>query len=129
MYDIPAPADRLLSRNTGLSPSFRAAVLAIPSARPRLEPTISQALARMVTVADKHGPSTDTADKTLVIGIGCSVGHHRSVSFAEETASRLKQNDWVQRTGWDISVDHRDWYPARLAVDAGKGDVSAMSER
>jgi UPF0042 nucleotide-binding protein len=38
----------------------------------------------------------------LTIGLGCTGGHHRSVSMAEELAGRL------QTAGWDVKTRHRD---------------------
>lgn len=36
------------------------------------------------------------------VAIGCSRGHHRSVSIARDYASYLRQN------GWDVTLTHRD---------------------
>ena len=38
----------------------------------------------------------------LVVGIGCTGGHHRSVAIAHEISARL------QAVGFDVSESHRD---------------------
>jgi RNase adaptor protein for sRNA GlmZ degradation len=48
-------------------------------------------------IDDDQGPSN-----TLVVGVVCEEGRHRSVTFADELAHSLKRRDW------DVSVDHRD---------------------
>jgi len=39
---------------------------------------------------------------SLSVGVGCGLGRHRSVAFAEELGRRTKRNDWV------VEVHHRD---------------------
>lgn len=129
--DIPNPAVGLRKTHTGLSARLRKEVLASQEAQARLaemtktvlglmaemetegmvlrSPTVASASAggkkglRITTGAEaEHFEDILNLSNTLVVGIVCEEGRHRSVSFAEELGRSLK------RKHWEITIDHRD---------------------
>jgi RNase adaptor protein for sRNA GlmZ degradation len=46
-------------------------------------------------------------DCRVVVGINCELGRHRSLTFVNELARRLKEELGTE-TSWDIRVRHRD---------------------
>ena len=130
--DIPNPAAGLRRTHTGLSDNLRRDILASHEAQECLSEMIKAVNVRMDEMEEMEivRPPTppeperkltkkerlklaigeveeevDTAGKsgTLVVGIVCEEGRHRSVVFAEELREALRRGD-----EWRITVDHRD---------------------
>jgi RNase adaptor protein for sRNA GlmZ degradation len=118
--DIPNPAAGLRRTHTGLSARLKKEVLASKEAQERLAEMVKAVNAKMdemererlrsPTVKSptvkggkvQHQEDVDLPSNTLVVGILCEEGRHRSVVFAEEVAHALKRRDW------QVQVDHRD---------------------
>ena len=80
---------------TGLDEPVRSYVLTQPEAGPFLD-RIEELLTLLVPAFEKEGKSY------LTIAFGCTGGQHRSVTVAEEVASRLRGQ------GVELRVHHRD---------------------
>ena len=80
---------------TGLDEPVRSYVLSQPEAGPFLD-RIEELLTLLVPAFEKEGKSY------LTIAFGCTGGQHRSVTVAEEVASRLRGQ------GVELRVHHRD---------------------
>ena len=80
---------------TGLDEPVRSYVLTQPEAGPFLD-RIEELLTLLVPAFEKEGKSY------LTIAFGCTGGQHRSVTVAEEVASRLRGH------GVELRVHHRD---------------------
>ena len=118
--DIPNPAAGLRRTHTGLSARLRKEVLASKESQERLGEMVKAVNLKMDDMERerlenpvvqspksksgkvKHQEDIDTPSNTLVVGIVCEEGRHRSVTFAEELAHSLKRRDW------EVQVDHRD---------------------
>ena len=119
--DIPNPGAGLRKTHTGLSARMKKEILASKESQERLADMIKAVNARMdeieeMEIVKPEPPSTKSkkgiqvehqedvigASGTLVVGIVCEEGRHRSVTFAEELGHSLKRRDWR------ITIDHRD---------------------
>ena len=120
--DIPNPGASLRKKHTGLSARLSKELMASKEAQERLADMVKAVNARMDEIEEMEivRPEPTTAKKgskgarvehqedvigasgTLVVGIVCEEGRHRSVAFAEELGHSLKRRDW--RT----TIDHRD---------------------
>jgi RNase adaptor protein for sRNA GlmZ degradation len=130
--DIPNPPIKLRKTHTGLSARLRKEVVALKEAQTKLAEMIDEVQAAMTTAEQEAGgppelPETDTTTsewrppKTLVVGIMCEEGKHRSVSFAIELSRHLK------RKNWDFSVHHRDLsVSAKVNDEANGNDVTRL---
>jgi len=113
--DIPNPAAGLRKTHTGLSARLRKEVLASKEAQERLTDMIKAVGSKMDEMEEEsiaspkakggsvvHQKDISASTDTLVIGIACEEGRHRSVTFAAELGHSLKRRDW------DVTIDHRD---------------------
>ncbi|OAP63892.1 hypothetical protein AYL99_03119 [Fonsecaea erecta] len=110
--DIRNPPARLRRTHTGLSSHLRKEVMANQAAAARLGLILETVQAKMGEMqraregldTSAESPSLSAAPSTtLVVGIMCERGKHRSVTFAEEL-SRAIQPDGC----WAVSVRHRE---------------------
>lgn len=109
--DVENPPVRLRKTHTGLSSRLRKEIFANQAARTKLDAIASAVDSKMVKMKDvsfgadplKKSPSATPTSTTLVIGIMCEEGKHRSVAFAEELARTIKPD-----LSWTVSVEHRD---------------------
>jgi len=119
--DIPNPGAGLRKTHTGLSARMKKEILASKESQERLSDMIKAVNARMDEIEEmeivkpepvptkskkgvqvEHQEDVIGASGTLVVGIVCEEGRHRSVTFAEELGHSLKRGDWR------ITIDHRD---------------------
>jgi len=84
-----------LKEKTGLDPAVRDFVFSYPQTGAFLD-KLSDLLSFLLPHYNAEGKSV------LVIGIGCTGGHHRSVAIAEELFRRM------QNTGLQVTLSHRD---------------------
>lgn len=109
--DVENPPVRLRKTHTGLSARLRKEIFANQAARTKLDVIASAVESKMADMHDLHfkadplkeSPSATHTDTTLVVGIMCEEGKHRSVVFAEELARRIDPD-----LSWTISIEHRD---------------------
>ena len=93
---LPNPFwDERLRPLTGRDQAVRDYVLAQPATGPFLD-RVEELLVLLIPAFEKEGKSY------LTIAFGCTGGQHRSVTVAEEVASRLR------RRGIELRVQHRD---------------------
>ena len=84
-----------LRSHTGLETCVRDYVMQYPQSTEFLK-KLEDMAAYLIPYYIKEGKAQ------LVIGIGCTGGHHRSVSMAEELYKR------IQKMGYPVAVSHRD---------------------
>ncbi|OAL26130.1 hypothetical protein AYO20_10183 [Fonsecaea nubica] len=116
--DMKNPPAKLRKTHTGLSSHLRKEVMANHGAAARLSLILEAVrkkmgemkLARQGIDISADSPSSSAAPSTLVVGIMCERGKHRSVTFAEELSRSIQADDC-----WAVSVQHRelDQYPHR----------------
>ncbi|KIW22777.1 uncharacterized protein PV07_11043 [Cladophialophora immunda] len=109
--DIKNPPARLRRTHTGLSSHLRKEVMANQAADARLNfivEAVRTKMGEMKLAHERGSTSTETplpsrGQSTLVVGIMCERGKHRSVAFAEELSRKIQaDNSWV------VSVQHRE---------------------
>lgn len=85
-----------LKQHTGNDDDVRDFVMSFPESRQFLD-KLEEMITFLLPYYVREGKNR------LVIGIGCTGGHHRSVTVANELFQRLKQND-----DYGIKIFHRD---------------------
>ncbi|KAH0842207.1 hypothetical protein FOPE_07657 [Fonsecaea pedrosoi] len=119
--DMKNPPAQLWKTHTGLSSHLRKEVMANRGAAARLSLILEAVrkkmgemqLARQGIDISADSPSSSAAPSTLVVGIMCERGKHRSVTFAEELSRSIQADDC-----WAVSVQHRELeqYPHRKSA-------------
>ncbi|KIW65053.1 hypothetical protein PV04_07340 [Phialophora macrospora] len=109
---VENPPAKLRKTHTGISSRLRKEIFGNQAARTKLDGMLQAVEAKMTEFDKARVRADDTmeassaplpAGSTLLIGIMCEQGKHRSVAFAEELARMITPND-----GWTVSVEHRD---------------------
>ncbi|ETI26400.1 hypothetical protein G647_03177 [Cladophialophora carrionii CBS 160.54] len=110
--DVGNPPARLRNTHTGVSARLRKEIFGNQAARRKLDTMLQAVEAKMIEFSKAHIQAEHTMEglrsllpvsPTLLIGIMCEQGKHRSVAFAEELARKITPKD-----GWTVSVEHRD---------------------
>ncbi|OCT48723.1 hypothetical protein CLCR_04576 [Cladophialophora carrionii] len=110
--DVENPPARLRKTHTGVSARLRKEIFGNQAARRRLDTMLQVVEAKMIEFSKAHIQAEHTVEglrsllpvcPTLLIGIMCEQGKHRSVAFAEELGRKITPRD-----GWTVSVEHRD---------------------
>jgi RNase adapter protein RapZ len=122
-HGVPRDADLLMDVRFLQNPHY------VPSLKPytgldpevadfvRASPGMGEFMARLEALLDFLLPAyADEGKTSVVIGIGCTGGRHRSVTIAEMLSRRYS-------SGWDVSVSHR--HIGRASVAEGLEEPAA----
>jgi RNase adaptor protein for sRNA GlmZ degradation len=110
--DVENPPVKLRKTHTGVSARLQKEIFSNQAARTKLDAILQAVEAKMTEFSRARSLADDTMEglsssspvcSTLLIGIMCEQGKHRSVAFAEELARKITPDD-----GWTVSVEHRE---------------------
>lgn len=107
--DVPAPSAKVRKNYTGLSPRLRREIFTDKTARVKYDTMVIEIEKFMNSMevgakwdSAHPGAVDEEAPSTLIVGIQCEEGKHRSVAFVEELSTSVK------RDAWAVLVEHRD---------------------
>ncbi|KAF9458584.1 hypothetical protein BDZ94DRAFT_1226093 [Collybia nuda] len=83
---LPNPPKQVRTNQTGLSGAFRDSLFALEAVQHRFE-RVCLIIRQALSEAGAAGV------ETIIVGVNCELGKHRSVAFAEELG-RIKWNGW-----------------------------------
>ncbi|KAI1613855.1 hypothetical protein EDD36DRAFT_463721 [Exophiala viscosa] len=116
--DISIPSAKLRKEHTGLNSKLREAVMAEELAPEWLDEITGEVQSKMAEMKRAY-EKDHSAPTTLVVGLACGRGKHRSVTFAEKLPEKLATN------GWSVTVHHRD--VSLNAAQAGSDEEDGSS--